>query len=152
MENGLVRMTIQITNRCSDLPLPSQATSGSSGFDLRAAVDEPLVLNPGKRALVPTGIRLAIPEGYEGQVRARSGLAIKHGIAMVNAPGTIDADYRGELAVILINLGEEPFEIRRGERIAQLVFAAVAPVTLQQVETLSETTRGEGGFGSSGKT
>jgi len=109
------------------------------------------VLHPGKRALVPTGIRVAIPEGYEGQVRARSGLAIKHGIAMVNAPGTIDADYRGELSVILINLGEEPFEIRRGERIAQLVFAAVAPVTLQQVETLSETARGEGGFGSSGQ-
>jgi len=144
-------LNIEITNRCSDLPLPSKATSGASGFDLRAAVDEPLVLAPGKRAMVPTGIRLAIPEGYEGQVRPRSGLAIKHGIAMVNAPGTIDADYRGELAVILINLGEEPFEIRRGERIAQLVFAAVAPVTLQQVEALSETTRGEGGFGSSGK-
>lgn len=144
-------ITIEITNRCPDLPLPSRATPGSSGFDLRAAVDETLVLLPGKRALVPTGIRVAIPEGMEGQVRARSGLAIKHGIAAVNAPGTIDADYRGEIGVILINLGEEPFEIRRGERIAQLVFAVVAPVTLSAVEQLAETGRGEGGFGSSGR-
>ena len=120
------------------------------GFDLRAAVEEDVALLPGKRLLVPTGISVAIPPGYEGQVRPRSGLALRHGISIVNSPGTIDSDYRGEIAVILINLGEELFTIQRGDRIAQLVIAGVPQSELQQVELLPETARGAGGFGSSG--
>ena len=143
-------MKIAITNRCPDLPIPSRASEHAAGFDLRAAVDGVLILQPGKRALVPTGIAIAIPHGYEGQVRARSGLAIRHGIALVNAPGTIDADYRGEIQVVMINHGEEPFTIRRGDRIAQLVIAAVASCELEVVVELTETPRGERGFGSSG--
>ena len=143
-------MKVSITNRCSDLPLPSKATSSAAGFDLRAAVDATITLRPGERRLVPTGISIAIPTGFEGQVRARSGLALKNGIALVNAPGTIDADYRGEIGVILINLSSEGFEIRRGDRIAQLVIAPVALCDLDLVEALPATTRGEGGFGSTG--
>ncbi len=143
-------MKIHVTNRCEDLPLPERASEHASGFDLRAALDEPLVLEPGQRSLVPTGISIAIPPGYEGQVRARSGLAVRNGIALVNAPGTIDADYRGELRVILINLGEEMFTIQRGERIAQLVITPVLRVELERVDRLEETPRGAGGFGSSG--
>ena len=133
-----------------DLPLPSYATPHAAGMDLRAAVNEPLILQPGKRALVPTGLRLALPETMEAQVRPRSGLAIRHGISMVNTPGTIDADYRGEIAVILINLGEEPFIIERGDRIAQIVFAPVVRVTWDEVDELEDTPRGEGGFGHTG--
>lgn len=144
-------MKIAITNRCPDLPLPSRATEHASGFDLRAAVEEPLTLAPGDRALVPTGIAIAIPSGWEGQVRPRSGLALRHGIALVNAPGTIDADYRGEIGVILVNLAKEPFVIERGERIAQLVIAQVPECTLEAVERLDETSRGSGGFGSTGR-
>lgn len=144
-------MKIAITNRCPDLPLPSRATEHASGFDLRAAVDEPLTLAPGERALVPTGIAIAIPPGWEGQVRPRSGLALRHGIALVNAPGTIDADYRGEIGVILVNLAKEPFVIERGERIAQLVIAQVPECMLELVESLDETSRGSGGFGSTGR-
>lgn len=143
-------MKIRITNRCPDIERPSRATPHAAGFDLRAAVDEPLALAPGQRALVPTGISIEIPPGYEGQVRARSGLALRHGIALVNAPGTIDADYRGEIGVILVNLGENPFTISRGERIAQLVIAALAPCELEVATELAPTTRGEGGFGSTG--
>jgi dUTP pyrophosphatase len=134
------------------LALPSYATPDSAGLDLRAAVpdDRPLLLAPGARALVPTGLAIALPRGYEAQVRPRSGLALKHGLTCLNTPGTIDADYRGEIAVILINHGHEPFSIRRGERIAQLVVAPVTQATLVAVEALDDTARGDGGFGSSG--
>ena len=133
------------------LELPDYATEGAAGCDLRAAVTEPLTIQPGSRALVPTGIALAIPEGFEGQVRMRSGLAIRSGLALLNAPGTIDSDYRGEVKVILANLGSEPVTLSRGERIAQLVFAPVARARLTPVQTLEATTRDEGGFGSTGK-
>ena len=144
-------LTVRIFNRCPDLPLPERATTSSSGLDLRAAVEETLELAPGQRAMVPTGISVAIPAGFEGQVRARSGLAAKHGIALVNAPGTIDADYRGEIQAILINLGEGPFSIKRGDRIAQLVIAPVATCQWESVESLETTDRGQGGFGSTGR-
>ena len=132
---------------------PRQQTAGAAGVDLLAALpqDEVLSLAPGKRTLVPTGLAMAIPQGYEGQVRPRSGLAAKHGVTVLNTPGTIDADYRGELKVILINLGDVPFEIRRGERIAQLVVAPVSQVNFTLRETLDATERGAGGFGSTGR-
>jgi dUTP pyrophosphatase len=133
-----------------DLPLPDYATTHAAGMDLRAAVEAPLVLKPGERALVPTGLRIALPENVEAQVRPRSGLAIRHGISMVNTPGTIDADYRGEIAVILINLGSEPFTIERGDRIAQMVFAPVVRALWSEVDELEGTARGEGGFGHTG--
>jgi dUTP pyrophosphatase len=129
---------------------PERATVGASGFDLAACLDGPLILAPGAVGLVPTGLALAIPPGYEGQVRARSGLALRHGITVLNGPGTIDSDYRGPLGVILANLGSEPFTIRHGDRIAQIVFAAVPRVELVERETLPETHRGEGGFGHTG--
>jgi dUTP pyrophosphatase len=132
------------------LPLPSRKTSAAAGFDLAAAVEEPLVLKPGARALIPTGFAMALPEGYEGQVRPRSGLAVEHGVTVLNAPGTIDADYRGEVKVPLINHGERDFTVARGMRIAQLVIAAVAPAGLVEVAELDETRRGTGGFGSTG--
>ena len=133
-----------------DLPLPTQASPGSSGFDLRAAVDGELVLRPGERLLVPTGIVLEIPPGWEGQVRPRSGLALRHGIGLVNAPGTIDSDYRGEVGVILINLGDAPCTLKRGDRIAQLVFSRVESVEWEEADTLEDSGRGDGGFGSTG--
>ncbi|SDY47753.1 dUTP diphosphatase [Thermoactinomyces sp. DSM 45892] len=134
-----------------DLPKIEQMSQGASGFDLRAAISEMITLEPGKRKLIPTGLAMAMPIGIEAQVRPRSGLALKHGITVLNTPGTIDADYRGEIGVILINLGEEPFEIHRGDRIAQLVFQHVASVKLIEVEQLEETARGTGGFGHTGK-
>ena len=136
----------------ADLPLPDYATALAAGMDLRAAVpaDDPVTLAPGQRALVPTGLAIALPAGYEAQVRPRSGLALKHGITCLNGPGTIDADYRGEIGVILVNLGEAPFTIERGMRIAQMVVAPIARVRWQVVETLDDTERGEGGFGSTG--
>lgn len=135
------------------LPLPAYETAGSAGMDLRAAVpeDQPMTLAPGQRILVPTGLKIALPLGYEAQVRARSGLALKHGIICPNAPGTIDSDYRGECGVILANIGAEPFVIRRGERIAQLVIARHERADWIEVEELDETTRGTGGFGSTGR-
>ena len=135
------------------LPLPAYETAGSAGMDLRAAVpeDKPMTLAPGQRALVPTGLKIALPLGYEAQVRARSGLALKHGVICPNAPGTIDSDYRGECGVILANIGAEPFVIRRGERIAQLVVAKHERAAWVEVETLDETARGTGGFGSTGR-
>ena len=135
-----------------DLPLPDYATAGAAGMDLRAAVpaDNPLLLRPGQRALVPTGLRFAIPDGFEAQIRPRSGLALKYGIGMVNAPGTIDSDYRGPVGVLLINFGDAPFLISRGDRIAQIVFAPVARAEWIEVETLEITERGAGGFGSTG--
>lgn len=144
-------MKIRYINRCEDLAAPGRASAGAAGFDLRAAVDAPLSLSPGGRALVPTGITIAIPAGHEGQVRPRSGLAAKHGVTVLNAPGTIDSDYRGEIAVILINHGQESFTINRGDRIAQLVIAALAPCELESAADLDETDRGSGGFGSSGR-
>tara|TARA_R110001606_G_scaffold104543_3_gene228165 strand:+ start:4794 stop:5249 length:456 start_codon:yes stop_codon:yes gene_type:complete len=135
------------------LNLPAYETAGSAGMDVRAALPEaePMVLAPGARAMVPTGLSVAIPEGYEIQVRPRSGLAAKHGLTCLNTPGTIDSDYRGEIKVILINLGAEPFTIARGERIAQLVLAPVTQLGWAMVDTLDETRRGTGGFGSTGQ-
>ncbi|RZJ05552.1 MAG: dUTP diphosphatase [Brevundimonas sp.] len=135
------------------LLLPSYETSGSAGMDLRAAVPEgaPLTLAPGARALVPTGLKIALEPGYEAQVRPRSGLALKHGITCLNSPGTVDSDYRGEVGVILINHGQEPFVIQRGERIAQMVIARHEQATMAEVGALDETTRGAGGFGSTGR-
>ena len=135
------------------LPLPAYETSQAAGMDLRAAVpdDAPLTLRPGSRFPVPTGLAFALPPGFEGQVRPRSGLAFKHGVTCLNSPGTVDADYRGEVKVILINHGEEDFVIRRGERIAQLVIAPVAKAAWAEVESLDDTARGAGGFGSTGR-
>lgn len=134
------------------LDLPARATEHAAGLDLLAALDEaaPLTLEPMGRAAVPTGLTMAIPAGFEGQVRPRSGLAFQHGVTVLNAPGTIDADYRGEVKVLLVNLGSEAFVITRGMRIAQLVIAPVQPVALVEVEALQPTSRGEGGFGSTG--
>lgn len=131
--------------------MPGYATGASSGMDLRAHLDTPITLQPLERALIPTGISIGIPEGYEAEVRPRSGLAVQFGVTVLNAPGTIDADYRGEVKVILINLGSNPFEIRRGDRIAQMVFKKVVRVNWLEVEGLPETERGEGGFGSTGR-
>lgn len=136
----------------ADLPLPKYETALAAGCDIRAAVpaDAPLRLKPGERAMTPTGIAIALPPGWEAQMRPRSGLAAKYGITCVNSPGTIDADYRGELKVILINHGRDDFEIRRGDRIGQLVFAPVFQATFAEVDALDETARGTGGFGSTG--
>ncbi|GDX83253.1 hypothetical protein LBMAG42_50640 [Deltaproteobacteria bacterium] len=135
------------------LALPARATAGAAGFDLRAAINEPITLAPGKRALVPTGIALAIPDGWEGQVRPRSGLALKHGITLINSPGTIDSDYRGEVLVPLVNHGEESFVVERGERIAQVIFTQLPWVELARVKALPAAGggRGSGGFGSTGR-
>lgn len=135
------------------LALPARASAGAAGFDLRAAVTAPVTLEPGKRALIPTGVALAIPEGWEGQVRPRSGLALSHGITLINAPGTIDSDYRGEILVPLVNHGEEPFVVTRGERIAQIVFQQLPWVEVARVARLPPASggRGGGGFGSTGK-
>ena len=135
------------------LPLPTYETAQAAGMDLRAAVpdDEPLTLRPGSRFPVPTGLAFALPPGFEGQVRPRSGLAFKHGVTCLNSPGTVDADYRGEVKVILVNHGEEDFVIRRGERIAQLVIAPVVQAVWAEVASLDETVRGAGGFGSTGR-
>jgi len=134
------------------LPLPAYETAHAAGMDLRAAVpeDAPFDLRPGERAAVPTGLTMAIPPGFEGQVRPRSGLALRAGVTCLNTPGTIDADYRGEVKVILVNLGEDDFTIRRGDRIAQLVIAPVTSAAWNEVQTLDATARGEGGFGSTG--
>ena len=131
-----------------ELPLPAYETAGAAGMDLRAA--EAAVLQPGERCLMPTGLSIALPDGYEAQVRPRSGLAVKHGVTVLNAPGTIDCDYRGEVKVPLINHGDKPFEIARGDRIAQMVIAPVTRASWAEVETLDSTARGGGGFGSSG--
>jgi len=134
----------------TDLPLPAYETDGAAGMDLRAALDAPLVLEPGARAAIPTGLVFAIPTGWEGQVRPRSGLAARHGITVVNAPGTVDSDYRGEVKVLLINLGEAPVTLERGDRIAQIVFAPAPQATLVETNDLPETTRNKDGFGSTG--
>jgi len=142
---------IQRLSHAEGLELPSYASSGAAGADVRAALSEELILAPGERTAVPTGLMLEIPEGWEVQVRPRSGLAIKHGLTVVNAPGTIDSDYRGELKVLLVNLGKEPVTIRRGERVAQLVAAPAPQVRFVEAGTLEATDRGAGGFGSTGR-
>lgn len=132
------------------LPLPEYETEGSAGCDLRAALDEPIILKPGKRALIPTGLRMALTEGFEAQIRPRSGLAYRNGITMLNSPGTIDSDYRGEIKVLAINHGENDFTIKHGDRIAQMVIAPIQQIEIQQVYELPKTKRGHGGFGSTG--
>ena len=141
---------IKVVNR-GHQPLPQYATAQSAGMDLRANIDEPIVLRPMERRLIPTGLFIALPEGYEAQVRPRSGLALKHGLTVLNAPGTIDADYRGEIGVVLINLSQEDFVINDGERIAQMVIARYEQADFQVVEELDETERGAGGYGHTGK-
>ena len=133
-----------------DLPAPERATAQAAGFDLRARVDGSLELLPGARGVVPTGIAIALPPGFEAQVRPRSGLAMKHGLSVINAPGTVDSDYRGEIRVLLINLGQEPMRIRRGDRIAQLVVQRLPRIVLREISELPETVRGAGGFGHTG--
>ena len=149
--HNLVEVLVQVDPEGEGLELPAYATVGASGMDLRAAVDGEIVIESGQRAVVPTGIRIAVPPGFEAQVRPRSGLALKHSITIPNAPGTIDSDYRGPLGVIMANLGEEPFVIRRGDRIAQLVIAPVARAELEVVDALPDTARGDGGFGHTGR-
>jgi dUTP pyrophosphatase len=148
-----IRVPLVRLPHAEGLELPAYATAHAAGLDLRAAVPEggPLILPPLGRALVPTGLSIALPEGYEAQVRPRSGLAFKHGVTVLNSPGTIDADYRGEVGVLLVNLSDTPFEVRRGERIAQLVVAAHAQARWEEVEALPESGRGAGGFGSTGR-
>ena len=133
-----------------DLPLPYYETEGSSGMDIRASVREPVLMKPGEIKLIPTGILVSIPPGYEGQIRPRSGLALKHGVGLINSPGTIDSDYRGEIAIIMINWGERSFTIRRGDRIAQMIISKVQRADLVEVDDLDSTKRGDGGFGHSG--
>jgi dUTP pyrophosphatase len=142
---------VRVASRGAPLPLPGYQTEGSAGADLCADLEQPLLLQPMQRSLVPTGFSIELPPGYEGQIRPRSGLALRSGISMPNAPGTLDSDYRGELCVLLINFGPEPVEIRRGDRIAQLIIAPVARAEFEQAESLSETRRGEGGFGHTGR-
>ena len=148
-----IKVDIQQLPHGEGLALPAYQSAHAAGLDLLAAVpeDAPLILAPGKHALIPTGLTIALPEGYEAQVRPRSGLASKHGVTVLNAPGTVDADYRGEIGVLLINHGGEPFTIRRGERIAQMVIASVVRAELVVVAALSPTDRGSGGFGSTGR-
>ena len=134
----------------SDLELPGYETSSAAGMDIRAALEAPITLKPGERTLIPTGLQMAIPDGYEAQIRPRSGLAIRNGITMLNSPGTIDADYRGEVKVIAINHGQEDFVVNHGDRIAQMVIAPVVQLPVKEVSELDETDRGEGGFGSTG--
>lgn len=143
-------MKIKIVNS-SHHPLPAYQTPLSAGMDVRASLAEPLTLQPLQRCLVPTGLRIALPEGYECQLRPRSGLALKHGITLVNTPGTVDADYRGEIGVILINLSAEPFVINDGERICQMVITRCEQAVFEEVEQLDDTQRGEGGFGHTGR-
>jgi len=145
-----VSIPVERLPHAEGLPLPRYETAGSAGMDLVAAIDEPLVLNPGARTLCPTGLSIAIPPGFEGQVRPRSGLALRHGLTLPNSPGTVDSDYRGELKVILANIGQEPVRIERGMRIAQLVFAPVVRAQWAQAVSLDATERGAGGVGHTG--
>lgn len=141
----------RISNEFSDLPLPSYATEGSAGMDIRAAVKDELIIEPGKVSLVPTNLSVEIPKGYEIQVRPRSGLAANHSIGILNSPGTIDSDYRGEIKIILMNFGDQPFTIHKGDRIAQLVVSKVYSAKITETENLNSSRRGEGGFGHTGK-
>ncbi len=150
MNKGQVRIQIQYLPHGQGLDSPHYASAHAAGADLRAAIDEEVVLLPGEHALIPAGFAMALPAGFEAQVRPRSGLALKHGITVLNAPGTIDADYRGEVGIILINLGQHPFHIQRGDRIAQMIIAPVIQAIWHEAEALDTTQRGSGGFGSSG--
>jgi dUTP pyrophosphatase len=141
---------MRLPHSAADLPLPDYQTKDASGLDLMAAVPAPVVIAPGGRAAIPTGLAIALPPGVEGQIRPRSGLALHHGVTVLNSPGTVNADYRGEVHVILVNLGAAPFVVERGARIAQLIFAPTVPVNLHEVAQLDETTRGIRGFGSTG--
>ena len=145
-----VILKVKRLNNNPDLPLPSYQSDGSSGLDLRAAVNKDLTLQPGNIELIPIGLSISLPEGYEAQIRPRSGLALRDGLGFVNSPGTIDADYRGEISVIAINWGKKPLTIKRGERIAQMVISKVSRATVEEVSELDGTKRGEGGFGHSG--
>lgn len=145
-----MNMKVKVINR-SHHPLPEYATTASAGLDLRANLDSPVTLQPLERKLIPTGLYIALPEGCEAQIRPRSGLALKHGISLLNTPGTIDADYRGEIGVILVNISNEPFEVRDGERIAQMVIARYEQVEWEPAESLDATERGAGGFGHTGR-
>lgn len=145
-----MNMKVKVINR-SHHPLPEYATTASAGLDLRANLDGPVTLKPLERRLIPTGLYIALPEGCEAQIRPRSGLALKHGISLLNTPGTIDADYRGEIGVILVNISNEPFEVRDGERIAQMVIARYEQVEWEPAESLDATERGAGGFGHTGR-
>lgn len=145
-----IALPVRILPHGEGLALPAYQTADSAGLDLVAAVEAEMVLNPGERALLPTGLAIALPSGYEAQIRPRSGLAFKHGMTVLNSPGTVDADYRGEVKVLMINLGQEPFAVKRGERIAQMVVAPVTQIAWQPVADLDETARGAGGFGSTG--
>ena len=145
-----VKVLVRRLPEGQDLPLPARATPHASGFDLRARLERPLTLEPGRRALVPTGIVIALPPGHEAQIRPRSGLALKRGLTLLNSPGTVDADYRGEVGVLLVNLGNEPVTVERGERIAQLIVQRLPEAILVEVESLPGTERGPGGFGHTG--
>ena len=147
----VIRVALNVLPHAASLPRPAYATASSAGVDLAAAVSGDIALAPGERRAVPTGIALALPEGYEGQIRPRSGLALKHGVTVLNSPGTIDADYRGEIHIILANLGGETVILERGQRIAQLVVAPVSRVAFDEVAALPESGRGAGGFGSTGQ-
>jgi len=149
-ENTIVEVLIRRLPEAADLPLPEAATAHAAGFDLRARLDEAIEIEPGARTIVPSGIAIALPQGYEAQVRPRSGLALHRGLTLLNTPGTVDADYRGEIGVILINLGQEAVRIERGERIAQLVVQRLPQVRLREVEELPASDRGPGGFGHTG--
>ena len=145
-----VRIRIRRLDSCKDVPLPEYETEGASGMDLRAAVEGKVVLNPGEVRLIPTGLVVSIPRGYEAQIRPRSGLALKYGVGMVNSPGTIDSDYRGEIGLVMINWGQAPFVIQRGDRVAQMVISKVTRAEFSEVNDLESTKRGEKGFGHSG--
>jgi dUTP pyrophosphatase len=151
--SGPIKIEVQQLPHAEGLPLPAYHSSQAAGLDLVAAVPEqmPLILAAGQHTMVPTGLVIALPEGFEAQVRPRSGLAARHGVTVLNSPGTVDADYRGEINVLLVNLGDAPFTIRRGERIAQMIVAPVTRVELARADSLSATTRGSGGFGSTGR-
>ena len=146
----MIKVSLRVLPGASDLPLPARATANASGFDLRARLDDPLVVPAGGRALVPTGVAIAVPFGFEAQIRPRSGLALRSGVTLLNSPGTIDADYRGEVGVIVVNHGAAPVTIVRGDRIAQMVIHALPDVELEPVVELPETSRGAGGFGHTG--
>lgn len=150
MTGGRLRVAVTRLVHAGDLPLPEYATAMSAGMDLRAAIAEPLEIAPGGRALVPTGIAIALPAGHEAQVRPRSGLALKHGVTVLNAPGTVDADYRGEISVLLVNFGDASFTVTPGMRIAQMIVATFSRVSWEAVEALPESDRGAGGYGSTG--